>query len=280
MQTPDDPLASLHSGLSELLRPYRSEWKRRERLSKFLEQCIRAAKKDDFFQLSALLTEKRAADIEADPAFAGIAPLFHELRTHSEQRIDAYRTDFIGDLLALAQEANIPLTIDFPRFSSKPGIAGEFGFADRITTLSGKKLKFIAPKRIITALQRLDRRLYGRTFQPQAFIDGLFSTYNTMLEEGGNAVGESLPIRAVYLRHVLTMQSAAFFQDMEKRRFRGYPLDEFSVDLWRFYQSNISHTTQGRVLRLRPGRGQSLWLLDSTGEKRQIANIAFLEADE
>ncbi|MEL6345319.1 MAG: AAA domain-containing protein [Myxococcota bacterium] len=37
--------------MNELLKPYRSEWRRREKQSKFMAQCIRAARREDFFQL-------------------------------------------------------------------------------------------------------------------------------------------------------------------------------------------------------------------------------------
>ena len=56
---------------------------------------------------------------------------------------------------------------------------------------------------------------------------------------------------------------------------RGYSVDEFAVDLWRYFSSGTGGTSDGLLLQLRPGRNRSLWLLDSDGERRQITGISF-----
>jgi len=280
MQVSEDYLEGVHEALNEALKPYRREWKRQERLSKFMEQTLRALKKDDFFQIAELLGSKRAEEIEAEAGFEVTAEQFQQLREYAKDRISDYRTEFIGDLTALAEGANLPLEIDFPRLRVRPGIEAEVRFEDRQTHINGKTLKSVDPARILTQLQRLDKRLYGRAFDPQSFIDGLFATYEEILEEQDAAPGEQIPIQDFYLRHVIRSQSKSFFQDMAKGRFRGYPLDEFSVDLWRFYESEISQTDGGYVFKPRSGRGASFWLLDTRGERRQYTSVAFQEMSE
>ena len=64
---------------------------------------------------------------------------------------------------------------------------------------------------------------------------------------------------------------------MDKGKFRGYSIDQFAVDLWRFFQSEISSAEGSYRIRLNSGRGKTLWLIDSAGERRQITHAAFLQ---
>jgi hypothetical protein len=274
-QTTIDDAEVVHAELLAVLRPYQSEWRRREKISKFLDQCLRASQRDDFFQLAELLGQKEAQAAAADPELPGTAEVLQRLRARTEARIDSYRVQFLSDLATLAAEAELPLEIDFPHLRSRKGITGTIDFAGRKTTLNGEVLKSVDPKRIVAQLQRLERRLYGRSFDPQAFIDGLFQTYKSMIDAEKGSIGQPVPVRDFYFKYVLSLQTGSFFQDSDKRKFRGYPLDEFSVDLWRFFESEVHRTSGGHVLSLRPGRNQSLWLLDRDGERRQITNLSF-----
>src|SRR4051794_39797221 len=82
----DELLAGALADLSALLRPYQSEWKRREKLSKFLEQCIRAVQRDDFFQILELLEQKEARAASEDPDLAGVDALLGVLRARADAR--------------------------------------------------------------------------------------------------------------------------------------------------------------------------------------------------
>jgi len=77
----------------------------------------------------------------------------------------------------------------------------------------------------------------------------------------------------------MSLQSRTFFQDMAKGRFKGYTLDQLAVDIWRYFQAGTGGTSEGYGLKLRPGRNNSLWLIDSDGEKRQITGISFLRVE-
>lgn len=276
--SPGEATAEVQANLGALIRSYQSEWKRRERLTKFVEQCLRAAQRDDFFQLADLLGRKDARSAAVEPDLQGADALLQQLGAYADTRIDAYRLEFLADLEARAAEAELPIEIDFPHFSCRRGIGGTIDFSGRKTTLNGEVLKSVDPRRIVAQLQRLDRRLYGRAFEPQAFVDALYRTYAEMLAAEKGHTGQPVPVRDFYLRYVLSLQSASFLQDLDGRRFRGYPLDELSVDLWRFFTSEVRRTSSGHVMALRPGRNQSLWLLDHDGERRQITSIAFLDA--
>jgi hypothetical protein len=274
ISSPTETLAAL----SALLKPYQAEWKRRERLAKFVAECVRAGQRDEFLELADLLAQKEAREVASDPDLPAAADHLTALRAYIDTRIEAYRLQFVEELAALAAEAELPLQIDFPNLSCRKGITGTVDFATRKATIHDEVLKTIDPKRIIAALQRIDKRLYGRPFDPAAFIDGLFSTYNGMIEADHTRMGEPMPIRDFYLQHVLSLQSHAFLQDFDERKFRGYPLDEFSADLWRFFSSEVSRTSSGHELSLRPGSDQALWLFDRDGERRQITALAFEDA--
>ena len=274
MSSQTAPPEETADALYDLLRPYRAEWKRRERLTKFLDQCVRAARKDDFFQLAELLSKKAARDARAEPGLGDAGALLDQLKAHAEEQINDYRLQFVSELGELAAAAGLGLTIDFPRLKGRPGIAGLIDFDERKVKINDKTVKSVDPKKIVTALARLDKRLHGRAFDAQAFIDGLYATWRILNTRAGGG-DQPVPIRRFYREHVLGRQSSRFFGDMDKRRFKGYPLDEFSVDLWRFYSSDVRATSGGWRLALRPGRGQSLSLLDAAGEARNITSISF-----
>lgn len=261
--------------LSEVLKPYRQEVNRQQRLADFVQQCLRSAARDDFFQLDELLKSKTANVVEEESELASCKAAFDRLRAYADEQVEHYRIEFIDDVTARAEAADIPLEVDFPRFTVLKGIEGTVDFAARRTVINGKTLKSIDPRRIVSEIVKVKRKLYDRPFDPQAFVDGLYQTYMALLEREQHAPGHALPIQPFYLEYVLSLQSKAFFQNMEKGKFRGYSLDEFAVDFWRYFQAGTGGTSEGYMLQLRPGRNKALWLIDSDGERRQITGIAF-----
>jgi hypothetical protein len=165
--------------------------------------------------------------------------------------------------------------MDFPRFTVLKGITGEIDFASRSTKINKKVLKSIDPRRIMAMVVRLKKQLYDKPYDPQEFIDGLCTVYLELLEKEDLPAGRPVPMQQFYLAYVISLQSKTFFQNMDKGKFKGYSLDQFSVDLWRYYQAGIGGTSQGYELQLTPGRNKALWLLDTQGELRQITAISF-----
>jgi hypothetical protein len=218
-----------------------------------------------------------AKDVEQEPDLEGCRAFFDRLRTYANAKVESYRIRFIEDLTARAEEAGLPMGVDFPRFTVLKGIEGSVDFSARRTDINKKTLKSIDPRRIISAILKIKRQLYDRPFDPQAFIDGVYQTYRDILKRERQSPGHSVPMQRFYLEYVLSLQSKSFFQDMDKGKFRGYSVDQFGVDIWRYFQANTGGTSDGHVLQLRPGRNNALWLIDSDGERRQITTIAFQE---
>ncbi|WYD81389.1 MAG: hypothetical protein V8K32_03190 [Candidatus Electrothrix gigas] len=263
--------------LNNILRPFQQELNRGQRLADFLKQCVRCLGRDDFLQLEELLSSKTAQNVEDEEALNECKPLFQTLREYTGEQVEKYRFAFIEDLSRLAEEAELPIEIDFPRFTVLKGIEGEIDFSKRSTTINKKILKSIDPRRIVTATLRLKKQLYDSPFDPQAFVDGLYATYTKINQQEDAAPGHPVGIQQFYLEYVISLQSKAFFINMDKSKFRGYSLDQFSVDLWRYFEAGIGGTSNGMMLQLRPGRNNSLWLIDSDGERRQITGISFQE---
>ena len=138
-----------------------------------------------------------------------------------------------------------------------------------------RPFKTVDPQRLIRAVLALKRRLYDRPFEPQEFIDGLFAVYEKVVQAAGQKVGDAAPIQTMYLEYTLSLQSRSFFQDMARGKFREYDADQFAVDFWRYFLSDISATSGGHVLRLTPGRNNALWLIDTSGERRRITSLSF-----
>lgn len=263
--------------LTAIVRPFQQELNRCQRLADFIKQCIRCAGRDDFLRLDELLNSKPATEVVQEEALAECAPILESLRADAREKVEKYRLEFIEDLTRLGNDAGLAIDIDFPRFSILKGIDGEIAFSERTTTINKKVLKSIDPRRIVAALVRLKKQLYDRPFNPQEYIDGLYETYVGICKADNLAVGQPVPIQRFYLQHVISLQSKTFFTNMDKAKFRGYSLEQFSVDLWRYFESGIGGTSDGKLLDLDPGRNFSLWLLDGVGERRQISSISFKE---
>ena len=263
--------------LKEILGPFQREVNYQQRLADFMKQCVRCVGRDDFLQLEELLSSKPAMQVEAEEALADCGPLFQRLREYAQEQVEKYRFQFNEDLTRLAQEADLPMEIDFPRFSVLKGIEGEISFSARTTTINKKVLKSIDPRRIVTQALRVKKQLYDRPFAPQTFMDGLYDIYSAICRKEDTPPGHPVPIQPLYLEYVISLQSKAFFANMDKSKFRGYSLDQFGVDLWRCFQAKIGGISKGMRMQLRPGRNNSLWLIDSDGERRQITAMSFQE---
>jgi hypothetical protein len=266
--------------LKEIVSPYQKELNRGQRLADFLKQCIRCIGRDDFLQLDELLAGKIAEKVELEAALSGCAPVFETLRQDAGEKVERYRLEFTEDLVRLGEEAGLEISIDFPRFSILKGIDGEIAFANRTTTINKKVLRSIDPRRIVTALLRLKKQLYDRPFDPQKYVDGLYATYRKVCRADSLSPGSAVPIQRFYLDYVISLQSKVFFSNMEKGKFRGYSLEQFAVDIWRCFETGTTATSRGIHFKLTSGRNFALWLLDSTGEKKQISSITFQENND
>lgn len=280
MANQEEFLEHIQEKLTDVVRPYQQQQNRRQRMADFVKQCIRCAARNDFFQLDELLKSKMARDVEAAAGLKDGAKFLDQLRTYADEQVERYRIQFIEDLTTLASEAELPIEIDFPRIAVLKGIEGEVDFAQRKTVINKKPLKSVDPKRIITALRRVKQQLYDHPYDPQTFIDKLYHTYSEILKKEGQETGYPVPMQQLYLEYVLSLQSRTFFQDMDKGKFRGYSLDQFAVDLWRYFQAGTGGTSNGYAAQLRAGRNNALWLIDSDGERRQITRISFLNKRE
>lgn len=262
--------------LTDLLRPYQREVNRRQRLVDFVNKCLRCASRDDFFQLYDLLQSKTATEVEAELGTEAVHKVFEELRQDAARKVERYQLYFLEDFTKLVQEAGLPLENHFPRLQVLKGIELEMHFAEKQTQLNGQRLKTVDPQRLLRAVLALKRHLYDRPFEAQNFIDGLFTIYQKVNQAAGRQVGDPAPMQTMYVEYTLSLQSRSFFQDMAKGKFRGYDADQFAVDFWRYFNSNVSCTSGGYTLRLDPGRNNALWIIDASGEKRRMAALTFL----
>ena len=271
----DNFLQEQQTQLADMLRPYQREVNRRQRVADFVNRCLRSIGRDDFFQLYDLLNSRTATELESEEGFQGVSEIIDRLRQDVVQKIDHYQLQFMSDITRLAEEAEIPLKNEFPRLYFLKGIDLEVNFTEKQTLINGKPLKTVDPERIMRAVLQLKRRLYDRPFEPQAFIDNLQAACQKVNRAEGRNSNEAAPTRSVYLEYTLSQQPRSFFQDMAKGRFREYDADQFAVDFWRYFNSDVASASNGKVLRLNAGRGNSLWLIDQTGDKRQITSLSF-----
>ena len=268
-------LEDAQEDLKQIVQPFQRDLNQKQKKADLIKQCIRCAERDDFLQLDELLKSKPARDICEDEALESCTPIFETLGAYADEKVAQYRMDLIEDLTQKCEEAGLEMEMDFPRFSVLKGISGEIDFAGRSTKINKKVLKSIDPRRIMAMVVRLKKQLYDKPYDPQEFIDGLCTVYLEILEKDDLPAGRPVPMQQFYLAYVISLQSKTFFQNMDKGKFKGYSLDQFSVDLWRYYQAGIGGSSQGYELQLTPGRNKALWLLDTQGELRQITAISF-----
>jgi hypothetical protein len=272
---PEDFLQAQQARLTDMLRPYQREVNRRQGIADFVNRCLRSASRDDFFQLYELLNSRTAREVEAEPGWEDAKEVFDKLRTDATQKVERYQLRFLEDFTRLVEEAGMPLENDFPRLRLLKGIELEVVFAKKQSLLNGRPLKTVDPRRLIRAVVALQRHLYDRPFDGQSFIDGLYAAYHKVNQGAGRGDGDTAPIQTIYMEYTLSLQSRSFLQDMAKGKFRSYDADQFAVDFWRYFSSDVAATSDGHVLRLSPGRNNALWLIDASGERRRISGLSF-----
>ncbi len=280
MPEPITFLDDIQENLKQILQPFQRDLNQRQKKAEFIKNCIRCAAKDDFLRLDELLKSRLATDICQDEPLESCAPVFESLGQYADEKVAQYRMELIDDLTRLCGEADLDIEMDFPRFTVLKGINGEIDFNSRSTRINKKQLKSIDPRRILTAVLRLKKELYDKPYDPQAFIDSLCQAYLEIIEKEQLPVGRPVPMQTFYLAYVISLQSKVFLQNMDKGKFKGYSVDQFSVDLWRYYQAGIGGTSTGYELQLTPGRNKALWLLDTQGELRQMTAISFHDSRE
>jgi hypothetical protein len=272
---PEGALAAEQTRLTEMLRPYQRDVNRRQRLADFVTACIRSAERDDFFQLYELLHSRMCSDVEAEPGYEEAREAFARLRADATHKVERSQLNFLEDFTRLVQEAGLPLDNDFPRLRLLKGIELEVSFTEKRTLINGRPLKTVDPQRLLRAVLALKRRLYDRPFDAQDFIDGLFTVYQKVNDAASRREGDTAPIQTMYLEYTLSLQPRSFLQDMAKNKFREYDADQFAVDFWRYFTSDVASTSDGHVLRLSPGRQNAMWLIDTSGERRRISGLSF-----
>lgn len=266
------------SQLEELVKPFQQEQNRRQKKADFVKKCIQCVEKNDFFQLDELLKSKQASDVLEDPNFQECQSIFSQLQAYADEQIEQSRLQFKDALLRSASEVGIPMTVDWPKFFVLKGIQGEVDFTKRTTVINQTTIKSIDPKRIAQAALNIKRKLYDSPFEPETFINALFACYKEILKQSNQGVGNPVPIVQFYTDYVMSLQSKTFFQNMDKGKFRGYSLEQFAVDLWRFFESKAI-CADGYFIKLSPGRGKPLSLIDHDGQERQITHVSFTKVE-
>lgn len=264
--------------LGEILKPFQQELNRQQKRADFIKKCIQCIEKNDFFQLDELLKSKQVSVVLEDTNLGSCASIFSQLQEYTDEQIEQYKSEFKNGLVQAAERAGLPMQVDLPRFFVMKGIEGEVNFAARRTVLGELMIKSFDPNRIVSAALNLKRKLYDSVFEPQLFIDSLCTCYQEILKKEKQGIGDAVPIHQMYTDYVWSLQSKAFLQNMDKAKFKGYSVEQFAVDLWRFFTSGVFVAEGGYCIRLASGRGKSIWLIDQTGEKRQITHASFVKS--
>src|SRR5262249_40162311 len=188
---------------TDMLRPYQRELTRRQRLADFVNACIRSVGRDDFFTLYELLQSRACSEVEAEPGCEEARDIFSGLRADATRKVERSQLSFQEDFTRLAHEAGLPVEDNFPRLRLLQGIELEVELAQKRTLINGRPLKPVDPQRIMRAVLALKRRLYDRPFEPQGFINGLYTVYHKVTH---GAEGHAAPIQTIYIEFTMSLQ--------------------------------------------------------------------------
>lgn len=268
------------SRLEDIVKPFQQELNQREKKSDFIKKCIHSLSRSDFFQLDTLLKSRQAEEIVEVKELQDCRSIFSHLRLLADHHVEQYTVQFKNGLTEAAEKAGFNIVIQIPQFTFMKGIEGVVDFERRKTSLNNLSINSFDPRRIVSAALQLKKKLYGSGFNPQEFIDGLFHSYQEILKQEKQPIGSPVSIHQLYSSYVWSLQSKAFLQNMDKSKFKGYSLEQFSVDFWRFFSSDVSYAKGGYSIRLAAGRLKSIGLIDQTGEKRLIAHASFVKSSK
>ncbi|HID92468.1 MAG TPA: hypothetical protein EYP60_00095 [bacterium (Candidatus Stahlbacteria)] len=99
-----------------------------------------------------------------------------------------------------------------------------------------KKVR-LNPDEVASAIERFDKELKGRSWDPAVFFLNLRTAYKRVLTIASRSIGERVPIVDVMDELVFLMQDKKFRSDPTKRNFRGYSRAFFGYDLYRLRRS-------------------------------------------
>lgn len=268
-------IANAKDRLGEIVKPFQRDLNERQRKLEFIKRCIQCIERDDFFQLDELLKSEQASEVLRDPNFEHCSSVFSQLHAYTDAQIERYESEFQNGLIQAAEEVGLSIKVDFPKFFVLKGINGEVDFSTRRTKLGELTIKSFDPKRIVSVALKLKKKFYDTAFEPQLFIDSLFACYQEILKKERRGMGDVVPIHQLYTDYVWSLQSKAFLQNMDKAKFKGYSVEQFAIDCWRFFSAGVRTAQGGYCIRLAPGRGKTLRLIDQLGEERHIAHASF-----
>lgn len=96
----------------------------------------------------------------------------------------------------------------------------------------------LLPQEIVQFIERFERGLRERPFDPSDFASRLFEAYKRRLAIEGKEMGEKVSLVDLLNELVFLKQDKAFYQDPTKKNFKGYGRCMFGYDLYRLKKSN------------------------------------------
>jgi hypothetical protein len=277
---PTSPTADLLSQVAKLEEEDRTAAARlRTRLT--LWAALRAAAKnpDDPFRVESCLQELHAAGYsDSEP--------FRTLCDGIALRCRDYLLGYDDRLRRACVARGLAVSGRFPSFVVGPLVAVEIDETRRRAAVGGRELRqSIGAGPVAEAAWAEDRRLFGRPFDPDGFIDLLYRAYRLALADAGDGgrTGADARLPDVHRFAALLRQPGRALRAAENRHFVAYPPDEFAADLGKLLACGRLATRDGCHARLgfvrQTGRGLDVY----NPASRSVQNfglLAFVPAGE
>jgi hypothetical protein len=244
-KTDQDPLAA---DLEGLLKRVRSDVTQRQQAGEHLASLLTAYK-----QKEPVTFKQKEAD-ELCHLYPEAEPVVQQLQVWCEAALMAFRIDYDKRFRDACAAWCSDAIVDghFPRYTVNHVIDIEVDLDHRRTRINAQTLKTLQLKGVIEAIQREDKRLWRRPFQPQEVIEELYDAYRQVVALHRVALGDDVSLLEVHRMIFLSRQSERFMKTGSTSALVPYSRDQFAVDLSKFLQSGITTTGDGLRFRLVP----------------------------
>jgi len=261
--------------VSKLNKTITSDINKRKNIKKKIKEIKNNLKKKDFFTLRKILTSKTIQNLTYFyPDSKGVVD---ELNAICKKEIDHYSFRFNEYFTEECKKYDITIDGKYPRYVFNKIITINIDPTKILAEVNKNKLKTLDVQEIVKVMLEEKKRLLDRDFDPQSFIDNLFSSYKAALAKHDKKIGDYVGIFDLHKHYIFYNQSENFFKKPTRSNFREYPIDFFQADMHKLLSAGVKETSDGFRIEFSAVRDpkNALLIIDGYGHGRNIGLVLF-----
>lgn len=244
-----DQIGMLVAKIDGLLKSAQNSERSAKKAVTWLVAAKKAAERGDWVQMAALLKNKDREFLRASGAVPPTDIDAIEAET-SKYSLDA-QLQFAEQVKARCQAFDLKAVDSGQRHELRVQgiieVVPDFT-AGKVTvrTISSKEtVSECTPEAVVRKIKEIAKRLFGRPFSPQEFLNELHRAYRVSHADGQSALLSDVQGDLWHLK-----QPSGFWQSYDLSKAHSYTTDEFSVDLGKLLSSGLTATSEGKKLNL------------------------------